>query len=63
MAPITRGRRDNVISYVVSPIVSICGERGSEVRVFGLKRPEKRESGLRPQKALLPTGLGTASAA
>jgi hypothetical protein len=51
MAPITRGRRDNVISYVVSPIVSICGERGSEVRVFGLKRPEKRESGLRPQKA------------
>jgi hypothetical protein len=45
------GRRDNVISYVVSPIVSICGERRREVRVFGLKRPERRESGLRPQKA------------
>jgi hypothetical protein len=46
-----RGRRDNVISYIVSPIVSICGERRSEVRVFGLKRPERRESGLRTQKA------------
>jgi hypothetical protein len=49
--PLWRGRRDNVISYVVSPIVFHLWERRSEVRVFGLKRPERREFGLKPQKA------------
>jgi hypothetical protein len=44
MAPITARTRDNIISCVVRPIVSICGKEKATVRVFGLKRPERLES-------------------
>ena len=45
-----RGGRDNVISYRFT-YCFICVERRSEVHVFGLERPEGRESGTRTRKA------------
>ncbi len=45
-----RGRRDNVISYIVSPIVSISGKEGAKL-VFELERLERREFGARTRKA------------
>jgi hypothetical protein len=48
------GHRDNVISYVVSPMVSICGERRSEVRVSDVSARRAENLVLGPEKLNSP---------